>query len=517
MKTVVGLYEDIIDAQDAINDLVRSGFDRSSISLVTTNRWGDDTTLTGENVAAEETAPDVESQLGGDVAAGLVTGGVVGGLAGVLLGLGALAIPGLGPVIVAGPLVAGLTGAGVGAAVGGLVGALVNWGVPQAEAEVYAESIRRGSILVGLKTEENRTEEAAEIMGRYDPIDVEERSSYWRETGWTGYDETSPAWTPEQMRSDQLSYSDYLDYSTYTPAYREHFETNYGSGDHDYTWYDPAYRYGYRLGSDERYLAYNTWDELEADARQGWARTEFAAGRTWDDIKDAVRQGWEQVKDAFDFDSDYLEFEPGFREHYQTRYGTSGRDYDWYGPGYRYGYDMAMTDRWDEYDTWEEVEVDARREWEKTENAAGRAWDDLKDAVRQGWAEVRDALDLEADYADREPSYMEHYQTTYRGRNLHDYDYYEPAYRFGYVVGLDERYTDDSLWDDTVEADLRREWEAGDFADDSAWDDIKDAIRRGWESVREAFDDDGYDTYDAVDYRTDETIDPGVGGYTSHR
>jgi hypothetical protein len=312
-----------------------------------------------------------------------------------------------------------------------------------------------------------------------------------------------------------MNQSDYLDYATYTPAFREHFAVTYPNNGRDYIWYDPAYRYGYNLGNDQRYRIYDTWDELEPEARSGWAKTEFAAERTWDDIKAAVRQGWEQVKDAFDFDSDYADFEPGFREHYQTRFGASGREYDWYGPGYRYGFDMAMDERWDEFDTWDEVEAEARAGWEKTENAAGRAWDDLKDAVRQGWEEVRDALDLEADYADRETGFMEHYETQYRGLNQHDYDWYEPAYRFGYVSGLDERYDDYDAWDDAIEADVRREWESSDFVGDSAWDDVKDAIRRGWESVREAFDTD-FDTFDDID---EEEIPGtgGVGGYTSHR
>jgi hypothetical protein len=509
MKTVVGLYEDVSDAQAAINDLVRSGFDRGNISLVTTNRWADETAIAGDVTATNGDTITGTDQLGSDVAAGVLTGGAVGGLAGVLLGLGALAIPGLGPIIAAGPLVAGLTGAGVGAAVGGLVGALVNWGVPQDEAEMYAESVRRGGVLVGLKTDEANTERAAEIMNRYDPIDIERRSDYWRETGWTGYDASSSAWTADQIDADELSYSDYLDYSTYAPAFREHFETTYPNSERDYTWYDPAYRYGYRLGNDDRYRVYNTWDEIEAEARSGWAKTEFAAERAWDNVKDAVRQGWEQVKDAFDFDSDYTEFEPGFREHYQTRFGAGGREFDWYGPGYRYGYDMAMDERWDEYNTWDEVEAEARAGWEKTEHAAERAWDDLKDAVRQGWEEVRDALDLEADYAEREPGFMEHFDTQYRNQNLHDYDWYEPAYRFGYITGLDERYDDNGAWDDTVEADIRREWEASDYAGESAWEEIKDAVRRGWESVRETFDMDDFDE--------DETFEPGVGGYTSHR
>ena len=97
MKTGVGLYEDFADAQSAINELVRSGFDRADISLVASNRRVNEndgmTTVHDDDVAV------TSGQLGEDVAAGMATGGVVGGLGGVLLGLGALAIPGVGPII----------------------------------------------------------------------------------------------------------------------------------------------------------------------------------------------------------------------------------------------------------------------------------------------------------------------------------------------------------------------------------------------------------------------------------
>lgn len=508
MKTVVGLYEDIADAQDAINDLVRSGFDRGNISLIAADRWteggkmtpvDDDTLLTSDPM-----------QLGSDVAAGMTTGSVVGGLGGVLLGLGALAIPGFGPIIAAGPLVAGLAGAGIGAAVGGLVGGLVNWGVPPEEAELYAESVRRGNILVGLKTDEATVSRATEIMNRYGPLDVQGRSEYWRSTGWAGYDNSSAAWTADQMRADQLDYSDYLDYSAFADSFRDHFQNTYGARGHEYVQYDPAYRYGYTLGRDARYLNATTWDEIEADVRADWEKTEFAAGRTWNDFKDAIRYGWEQVRDALDFDDGYGLFEPGFREHYQTQYGNLGHDFDAYSPAYRYGYNLAMDERWDEYETWEELEAEARAEWERSESDAGRTWDDFKDAIRRGWEDVRDAFDIEEDFAEQEPLFREHYQTQY-GKLGRAYDWYEPAYRYGYLSGLDERYDAYEAWDDRLAADLQREWQGAEWAAGSTWDDVKEAVRRGWESIRDAFDDDQFDTDDKI------AQPGGVGGYTSQR
>lgn len=525
MKTVVGLYEEISDAQLAINELVRAGYDRANISLVATNRWAEETTVVTDGDGDADDVMLDNSQLGSDVAAGMATGGVVGGLGGVLLGLGALAIPGLGPVIAAGPLVAGLAGAGIGAAVGGLVGALVNWGVPAEEAELYAESVRRGGILVGLKTDEDRVERAVNIMNQYGPIDVERHSESWRQSGWpegeSGQTLTgatagtaatpAPAATPPANTTGMRA-GNYLDYSTYTTDFREHFQNTYSASGHDYALYDPAYRYGYTLAQDERYRNYDTWDEFEATASRGWAQTEFAASHAWEDFKYAVRYGWEAVKDALDLEEDFTMFEPGFREHYGAQYVGSGHDYDWYAPAYRYGYDLAMDERWDQYDTWDELEADARRGWEQTESAAGRAWDDFKDAIRRGWEDVRDAMDMEAEYAEYEPTFREHYELTYHHNNGagRAFDWYEPAYRYGYISGLDERYDNYETWDDQLEADVRRDWDASEFAAQSAWDDIKDAVRRGWESVREAFD---------ADYDEDEILGESgvVGGYTSHR
>ena len=74
---------------------------------------------------------------------------------------------------------------------------------------------------------------------------------------------------------------------------------------------------------------------MEADARSAWESGENAAQGAWDDFKDAVRHGWEEVKDALDMEADYADFETGYRQHYQTTFGNSGSEYDWYSPAYR--------------------------------------------------------------------------------------------------------------------------------------------------------------------------------------
>ncbi|MCI0579728.1 MAG: hypothetical protein L0331_26485, partial [Chloroflexi bacterium] len=132
MKTIAGLYDDLSDAYRAIQELIANEIARDDISLVA----GDVNNQYSFYLEQRDMrGPDV-----GDEAEGALAGGVIGGLTGLLLGLGALTIPGIGPIVAAGPLMAALTGA----TVGGLAGAIINWGVPEEEAQLYGEAVRRG-------------------------------------------------------------------------------------------------------------------------------------------------------------------------------------------------------------------------------------------------------------------------------------------------------------------------------------------------------------------------------------
>ena len=141
-------------------------------------------------------------------ATGAVTGGVVGGAAGLAASLMGLAIPGIGPIIAAGPIVATLTGAGVGAVAGGLIGGLTDMGVSKADAEYYAESVRRGGALVTVRADDSRAERAAEVMREHGAIDIERRAEKWRERGWTGFDEKATPYTTADLDRDRDPYGD---------------------------------------------------------------------------------------------------------------------------------------------------------------------------------------------------------------------------------------------------------------------------------------------------------------------
>jgi stress response protein YsnF len=100
-----------------------------------------------------------------------------------------LAIPGIGPIVAAGPLVAALTGAGVGAATGGIVGALIGLGIPEEHAHRYAEGVRRGGALVTVTTHDKEAARVESILDRHDPVDIEEQHKAWKQSGWSRFDE----------------------------------------------------------------------------------------------------------------------------------------------------------------------------------------------------------------------------------------------------------------------------------------------------------------------------------------
>ncbi len=183
-KTIVALYDDFQTAEGVARALVEGGFRREDISLMASDAKGSHGAAgAGTSVTAQ--SGDSDTGASGTMT-GAAIGGAVGGVGGLLVGLGALAIPGIGPVIAAGPIAAALIGAGAGAVAGGLIGALTDIGVPEEEAGLYAEGVRRGGALLALRTEEAEAEGAIDIMERFNPVDIDTRSAEWRQSGWTG-------------------------------------------------------------------------------------------------------------------------------------------------------------------------------------------------------------------------------------------------------------------------------------------------------------------------------------------
>lgn len=181
-KTVIGLFEGAGQAQRVVQELARRGFAVDDISVI------------GRGEAERD-----ETGAGGDrasgVAVGAGTGAALGGLGGLLVGVAALAVPGVGPVLAAGPLATALAGAGLGAAAGSVLGALADLGVPDEDAQVYAEGVRRGGVLVAVRAADERAGEAIGVMAQHRAVDVEAHAVVWRRAGWPGFDATAPPYT----------------------------------------------------------------------------------------------------------------------------------------------------------------------------------------------------------------------------------------------------------------------------------------------------------------------------------
>jgi uncharacterized membrane protein len=198
-QTVAGVYDDIQQAHRVVQDLVGHGFPHRSISLVTRDEKGEYAKLLEHNQSESLTKENV----GG--------GAIIGGLTGLLIGLGALTIPGIGAAVAAGPLF-GIVGAGVGAVTGGIVGALVDVGVPEQTAHYYAEAVRRGATLVLVSADPKLADRARQIIDRHQPSSLESKATQWRSSGWTAFDpnaepyttmpETSPGGNPSKANDE---------------------------------------------------------------------------------------------------------------------------------------------------------------------------------------------------------------------------------------------------------------------------------------------------------------------------
>jgi uncharacterized protein (TIGR02271 family) len=182
-KTIIGLFDNRAEAQNVVQELLSENFRREDISVMSKKLEGQDER--GERVEYVEEDGDEQIK---DMAKGAGTGAAIGGLAGLLVSLTALAIPGIGPVLAAGPLAAVIAGAGIGATAGGLISGLTRLGVPEEDANYYAEGVRRGGTLISVDAADDRAESAVAIMKRHGAVEIDKRAAQWRDEGWSGFD-----------------------------------------------------------------------------------------------------------------------------------------------------------------------------------------------------------------------------------------------------------------------------------------------------------------------------------------
>ena len=157
-----GIYPSRAGVETAVDALRTAGFRNTDVSV-----------LYPENVGSKDLGHVKATKAPEAATTGAASGAVVGGALGWLVGIGALAIPGVGPLIAAGPIVAALTGVGVGGAIGGLTGALIGMGIPEYEAKRYEGRVKEGGVLLSVHSDNSDwTKKAKEILERMGAEDV---------------------------------------------------------------------------------------------------------------------------------------------------------------------------------------------------------------------------------------------------------------------------------------------------------------------------------------------------------
>jgi hypothetical protein len=162
-KTAVfGIYPSAAAAERAVDSLVLDGFFHNDVSV-----------LLPDNQSSRDFAHEKNTKAPEGTTTGAAAGGTIGGTLGLLAGIGALAIPGVGPFIAAGPIMGALAGVGVGGAVGGLVGALVGMGIPEYEAKRYEGRVKNGGVLLSVHcATSGEIKRAKEVLKRTGADDI---------------------------------------------------------------------------------------------------------------------------------------------------------------------------------------------------------------------------------------------------------------------------------------------------------------------------------------------------------
>jgi uncharacterized protein (TIGR02271 family) len=428
-KTIVGLFDDFSTAQRIVQELVDAGVGRNDISIVANDAKGEYKHYRADGSSAAEGA-----------GAGAVGGGVVGGVLGLLVGVGALAIPGIGPVLAAGPLAAALgtagastlVGAGVGAATGGLIGGLIGLGIPEEDANMYAEGVRRGGTLVTAKVSDNMAERAAQIMNREGTVDLDTEGAAWRQSGWKGFDMNAKPYTSSEVESLRAARP------TASAARAETRRGGVKEGEAVLPVIEEELKVGKRqvqrggvrvhtsieetpveeqvtlhrervnverrpvdrpvadadmAAFKEQSFELTETDEEAVVSKQARVIEEVVVNKEAQDhtetVRDTVRrqdvhvheQGNERAVNASGYDA----YDADFRTHFQTAYANSGYTYDQFAPTYRYGYNLAHSERTHGKD-WNAIQADARKTWEERNPGT---WEQFKDSIQYAWDKAR--------------------------------------------------------------------------------------------------------------------------------
>jgi len=423
-----------------------------------------------------------------------------------------------------------------------LLDTLADLGVPSDEAHAYAEGVRRGGALVVVESNDDRAERGMEILRRLHPVDIHERTAQWRQEGWTGYDANALTSTPtsrtapttRRAQEQARTTTRVADTGARTRRVEGQEEIAIPVVEEDIAIGKREVERGHvrifsrvteqpveesvRLREEKVTVERRPVDRPATDADVAAAGQEVIEltetaeepvvskrARVVEEVvvQKEVTERTETVRETerrTDVDvqrepetatetrrvtvpQDFATYDPLFRKHYATAFAGRGAAYTEYEPAYRYGYELRTNERYRGRD-WATLEADARRDWEARHPST---WERFKDAIRYGWESLTgDGAERSAasrtmerrDFTTYSDDFRKHYVSAFGDRGA-AYTEYEPAYRYGYELGTNERYRGRD-WA-ALEADARRDWEA---RHPSTWERFKDAIRYGWDKVR---------------------------------
>ncbi len=495
MRSVVALFDRFEDAQQAVRNLRDSGYEQTAINMIARDASGEYSRSLGDMERSE-----TGEQAGSGAAAGAGVGAVLGGLGGLLVGLGALAIPGIGPVIAAGPIITTLAGAGVGAAAGGIIGALVDLGIPDEHAQYYAEGVRRGGTLVVVHTADDRAESARQILNRFHPVDLETRVATWQAGQWTGFSESGEPMSAEQMEFNRSGQS-------MPVTGKDIGEKVYGeqdTGDVPVTGKDIGEKvYGEQdtgdvpvTGKDIGEKVYGEQDTGDVPVT-GKEMGEKVYGEH--DTGDVVEDDWQSPnRDMGTAGTGGDSTTPRDMDDRDMGTSQSGSSSDWVsstgsGPISSGAPTIPVTGA--------EQDFDKNR---RDDNLSGefssmdehlnediynseRAHEKWYIPVTGGMMDVEEIEEIDVFPVDNQDwmRYDENFRSDYLRRfgNMgYGYDYYQPAYRYGYYLARSPQYMAGDWME--LEPQARRDWQRSGIA--GAWEEVKDAVRHAWEHVKGA-------------------------------
>ncbi len=264
-RSVVGVFSNRENADRAVSELERAGFNMDQIGYAVRQPGADQTNATVARAG----------NVGADVATGAVSGGVIGGV----LGAGAaLLIPGFGPVLAGGILASALGGAAIGAAAGGILGALTDVGVPENEARYYQSEFEAGRTIVTVRAD-GRQEKALEILRRYGAYDATTRPAA----------ASNIRGTTNQGTTIGTAYGT-TNWQNEAPRYRNAWQQRYGNTGGRWEDYEPLYRYGWEAANNPQYGGRN-WGFVEPELRRDWENR--YPNVAWNDASNDVREAWE--------------------------------------------------------------------------------------------------------------------------------------------------------------------------------------------------------------------------------